>query len=117
MKHLKKGKTLGRKRDPRRLLLKNLAESLILYEKIETTEAKAKLLRPLVEKLITRAKVNNLHNRRILLSRLPTENSVNKLLEVLGPRYKDRPGGYTRIVKLGSRQGDGAKMVIIELVK
>ncbi len=117
MKHLKKGKTLGRSRDQRRLLLKNLAESLILYEKIETTEAKAKLLRPLVEKMITRAKNDTLHNRRVLLSRLPTENSVKKLLEVLGPRYKERPGGYVRIVKKGPRKGDGAKMVIIELVK
>lgn len=117
MKHIRKGKTLGRKAGPRRALLKNLAASLILYEKIKTTEAKAKLVRPLVEKMVTRAKTDNLHNRRELIRRLPTENSVKKLLEVLGPRYKDRRGGYIRIIKLSPRQSDGAKMVQIEFVK
>lgn len=117
MKHLRKGKILGRKTGPRKALLKNLAESLILYEKIKTTEAKAKALKPVVEKMITRAKQNNLHNRRELIKKLPTENSVNKLLEVIGPRYAKRAGGYTRIIKLAQRPGDGAAMVQIELVK
>lgn len=116
MKHLKSGKILGRKTAARKAMLKNLAESVILYEKVKTTEAKAKLVKPLVEKMITRAKKNTLHNRRVLLKRLPTENSVNKLLEVIGPKYKDRNGGYLRIIKLSQRQGDAAAIVQIELV-
>lgn len=116
MRHQKKKKILNRKTSHRKALLKNLAQSLILYEKIKTTEAKAKVLRPIVEKLITKGKVNNLHNRRELKKFLPTKNAVDKVLEVLGPKYKDRPGGYTRIIKIGDRQGDGAKMAIIEFV-
>ncbi len=92
MRHLRKGKILGRKAAPRKALLKNLAESLILYERIKTTEAKAKALRPIVEKMITRAKQDNLHNRRELMKRLPTENSVKKLFEIVGPRYAQRHG-------------------------
>jgi len=98
-------------------LLKNLAESVILYEKVTTTEAKARVIRPIVERLITRSKNNDLASRRYLLQRLPTNNSVKKLLEVLGPKYKDRPGGYTRITKVPARSGDGAKRATIELVK
>ncbi|MDD4606785.1 MAG: 50S ribosomal protein L17 [Patescibacteria group bacterium] len=116
MRHLKKGRKLDRKKAPREALLKNLAQSLILYEKIETTEAKAKEMRSIVEKMITIGKENNLTTRRHLISLLPTKNAVDKVLEVLGPKYKDRPGGYTRIVKIGPRQGDGAKIVQISLV-
>jgi len=116
MRHRKKGKILDRKIGPRKALLKNLAASLILYEKIRTTEAKAKEVRSVVEKLITIGKKNNLTTRRRLLAYLPTKNAVNKILEVLGPEYKDRKGGYTRIVKIGPRKGDGAKMVQISFV-
>lgn len=116
MRHQKTTPKLGRKTGPRRALLKNLANSLILYEKIETTEAKAKVLKPIVEKMITRVKKDNLHNRRDLLRKLPTKNAVKKLFEVLGPRYKERKGGYLRITKLEPRKGDGAKMAVIEFV-
>jgi len=116
MYHLKNKKTLGRKVGPRKALTKNLAQSLVLYEKIKTTETKAKYIKPKVEKMVTRAFGNTLHNRRELMKKLLTKNAVKKLLEVLGPRYKDRKGGYLRIVKLGERKGDGAKMVQIEFV-
>jgi len=116
MRHKKKTVILDRKKAPREAMLRNLAESIILYEKVQTTEAKAKAARSLVEKLITKSKENSLHARRELLKTLYTRNAVAKCLEVLGPRYKTRPGGYTRTVKIGPRQGDGAKMVQIELV-
>lgn len=87
-----------------------------MYEKVETTEAKAKAVRGLVERSITTAKKGDLNARRQLLSILPQRLAVKKLMEVLGERYKERPGGYTRIIKLGNRQGDGAKTVQIELV-
>lgn len=116
MRHRKKIKKLSRSKDTRRSLFKNLAESVILYEKVTTTEAKAKAVRPYVERLISRSKVNTLHNRRQLLRALPTENSVNKLLDVLGPRYKERPGGYTRIIRVRNRKGDNAPQVMIRLV-
>ncbi|MGB0757646.1 MAG: 50S ribosomal protein L17 [Patescibacteria group bacterium] len=116
MRHRKTTIKLSRDRDTRRALMKNMAESLILYERIKTTEAKAKALRQFVEPLVTRSKESNLTSRRYLLSSLQTENAVNKLLEVIGPKYKDRAGGYTRIVKLGNRKGDNAKEVYIEFV-
>lgn len=117
MRHRKTSIKLSRKIGPRRALLKNLAESVVLYEKIETTEAKAKAIKSYVERLITKARTNDLATRRYLIRRLPTNNSVKKLLEVLGPRYKDRKGGYTRVTKIPQRQGDGAKMAVIELIK
>ncbi len=107
---------MDRKKQPRQALLRNLAVSLILYEKVKTTEAKAKAVKPLVEKLITKGKENTLANRRYLMKYLYVENAVKKVLEVLGPKYKERQGGYTRIVKLGRRQGDGAPVVQLELV-
>ncbi|MBU1039174.1 50S ribosomal protein L17 [Patescibacteria group bacterium] len=116
MRHRKNKKILDRKPDARKALIKNLAASLILYEKIKTTDAKAKVVRSYVERLVTLAKVASLANRRLLLRRLPTEGSVKKLLEVLGPRYQTRPGGYLRITKLGKRQGDAAAIVQIEFV-
>lgn len=116
MRHQKTTKTLSRKVGPRKALLKNLANSLILYEKIRTTEVKAKTLKPKVEKMVTRAKVDSLHNRREILKTLPTKNAVKKLFEVIGPKYKERKGGYLRITKLEPRKGDGAKMAIIEFV-
>ena len=116
MRHRVEKKTLDRKAAARKALLKNLAAQLIIYEKIKTTEAKAKVLRSFVEPLITKGKKNTLAARRSLMKILPMENAVKKVLEELGPRYQSRPGGYTRIVKLGTRQGDAAKIARIELV-
>ncbi len=116
MRHQNSQKTLDRKSGPRTALLKGLAQSLILYEKIQTTEAKAKVIKPVVEKMITRAKVDSLHNRRELMKFLPTQNAVRKIFDVLGPRFKERKGGYLRITKLGARQGDAAQMAQIEFV-
>jgi large subunit ribosomal protein L17 len=116
MRHRKNKNTLDRKTGPRTALFKNLAQSLVLYEKIKTTEAKASAIKPIVEKLITRAKIDSLHNRREIMKFLPTQNAVKKIFEVLGPRFKERGGGYLRIVKIGERKGDAAKMVIIEFV-
>lgn len=116
MRHRKKGKILDRKVGPRKALMRNLAVSLILYEKIQTTKAKAKALRPVVEKLISKGKINNLTSRRNLLKYLYKETAVKKILEDLGPKYKDRAGGYTRIMNVGRRQGDGAEIAQIELV-
>ncbi len=116
MRHRKVGRTLGRKKAPREAMLRNLAASIIIHEKVKTTEAKAKEVRTLVERAITTSKTPTLFSRRKLLKIFYTEHPVNKLLEVLGPRYTTRPGGYTRMVKIGPRKGDGAEIVQIELV-
>ncbi len=116
MRHRKKGKTLDRKAAPRRALLKNLATSLVLYEHIKTTKAKAKAVKSYVERLITAGKPKTLHARRELLKKLTTPSAVEKVLTELSPRYKERAGGYTRIIKLGYRAGDAAEMVQIEFV-
>lgn len=96
--------------------MKNLAASLFLRGKIKTTEAKAKETKSLAEKCISRARKGDLAARRRLLEFLP-QNAVKKLVDEIAPRYKERPGGYTRVIKLGPRKSDGAKMAIIELVK
>jgi len=116
MRHRNKNKKLDRTKAPRKLMLKNLASSVIIYEKVKTTEAKAKAVRPLVEKIITSALKGGLPARRELIRLLPQPLAVKKALEVLAVKYQDRRGGYSRIIKLGSRQGDGAKVVQIELV-
>jgi large subunit ribosomal protein L17 len=116
MRHRKKGKILGREKAPRQALLRNLATSVILYEKVQTTQAKAKAVRPLVERAITTGKAPTLASRRKLQSFFYTDLPVKKILEVLGPRYAQRPGGYTRITKIGHRSNDKADMVQIELV-
>lgn len=116
MRHYKKKTTLDRKAAPRRALLSNLVESLVLYERIKTTLAKAKAVRSLTERLITVAKKNTLASRRQIGSRLYTKNVVKKLMEVLGPRYAERHGGYTRITRLKPRRGDGAEEAMIELL-
>ncbi|MDD3386539.1 MAG: 50S ribosomal protein L17 [Candidatus Pacebacteria bacterium] len=115
MKKLQKGRKFNRERDQRRALLKTLAVSLLLKEKIKTTEAKAKELSPFVQRKITRAKKGDLSARRYLLTLFP-ERIVKKLIEDISVRYKDRNGGYTRVIKLGQRKSDSAKMAIIELV-
>jgi len=116
MRHRNTTKKLDRKKGPREMMLRNLAASLVMYEKVKTTEAKAKVVRSVIERAITVSKQNNLTARRRLLALLPQKKAVKKLMEVLGEKYKDRKGGYTRIVKLGARQGDGAHIVQIELV-
>jgi len=116
MQKRKKGRKLSRKRDQRKALLKSLANSLLLKEKIETTEAKSKEVSRFVERQISRAKIGNLTSRR-LLSNFFSPPTLKKLIDEIGPRYKERKGGYTRIIKLGRRKSDGARMTIIELVK
>ena len=116
MRHRNKGVILDRKKEPREAMLSNLAASVLMYEKVKTTEAKAKAVKPLVEKAITTAKKGDLTSRRALIEKLPQKLAVKKAMDVLGAKYKDRNGGYTRIVKLTPRQGDGAKMAQIELV-
>ena len=116
MKHQDSKRILSRKTGPRKALLKGLVLSLVLHEKIKTTEAKAKSLRPLMERIITRAKMDNLRNRREILKKVIAQKAVKKLFEVIGPRYKDRQGGYLRIIKLKARKGDAAKIALIELV-
>lgn len=97
--------------------MRGLAGAMILHEKIKTTETRAKELRRFVERLVTLSKRNDLPARRLALKRLPDKLLVEKLFDVYGPRYLDRPGGYTRIVKLGPRHGDAAPMVRIEFVE
>ncbi|OGF28498.1 50S ribosomal protein L17 [Candidatus Falkowbacteria bacterium RIFOXYB2_FULL_34_18] len=116
MRHRKKDTILGRTKKPREMMLRNLASSVLIYEKVKTTKAKAKAVRTLVEKCITTAKEGDLVSRKQLISTLPQKMAVKKSMEVLGTRYKERKGGYTRLVKLGKRQGDGAEMAQIELV-
>lgn len=116
MRHQKQKNKLSRQVGPRQALLRSLAYSLIVHEKITTTLVKAKTLKPIVEKMVTRAKVDNLANRRLLLRALAKDKPVRKLLEVLGPRYQERHGGYLRIIKLEPRRGDAAKLAIIEFV-
>lgn len=116
MRHRNKNKILDRKKGPRELMLRNLASSILIYEKVKTTKAKAAVVKPLVERMITLAKVGDLSARRGLIKVLLQKNAVKKSMEVLGDRYKDRNGGYTRTTKLGPRPGDGAEMVQIELV-
>ena len=116
MRKRKKGRKLSREKSQRMALLKALISALILYEKIKTTEAKAKEIAPLMDKYITRAKKNDLHSRRIL-ARVFMPAIVKKLIDDLAPRYKERAGGYSRIIKLGQRKGDAARMAIIELLK
>ncbi len=109
-------KKLNRPSDQRRALLRGLVTSILEHESVETTAAKAKAAQPMVEKMITLGKRGDLHARRQAASYLTDSWVVRKVFEVLGPRYEDRPGGYTRIVKAAPRRGDGAPMVIIELV-
>lgn len=116
MKHHKAKRTLGRDRDQREALLRGLAESLIKNGKIKTTEAKAKEVRPFVEKLVTMARKKTIASHRTVAARLSTTVAAHKLVNEIAPRYTERPGGYTRITKLPPRAGDGAKMATIEFV-
>lgn len=118
MRHMKTGRTFNRDTNARKALFIGLAKNLIEKEQIKTTLPKAKDLRSVVEKLITRAKVDTVANRRLVASELGNNSgaTVKKLFTVLGPRYANRPGGYTRVLKAGFRYGDAAPMAIIELV-
>lgn len=117
MRHGKQGRKLNRTSSDRKRLVRNLMGALLRYERIRTTEARAKELRRHVEALITMAKRGGLHSRRLCLARLPDPPAVAKLFDMVAPRFKDRPGGYTRITHLGRRQGDAAEIVQIELVE
>lgn len=112
----RKSRRFGGNAGHQRLLMANLVSSLVAAEAIVTTEAKAKALRPVAEKVITKARKGGLHNHRQILSFLGDQEIAAKLMDEVGPRYADRPGGYTRILKLGPRQGDNAPMARIELV-
>ena len=115
MRHLRKGRKLGRERGQRRALMKSLASSFFILGRIKTTEAKAKEARPHVEKLLTRAKQETLVNRRLLRAVL-SEEATKKVFE-RAKEFSNRNGGYTRIIKLGARKSDSARMAILELVK
>lgn len=117
MRHRKKIAKLGRTAEHRKAMLRNMAVEFLRRERIRTTRQKARALRRYVEKLITRARVDSLHNKRIVESKLKDRRILVKLFNDIAPRYKERPGGYTRIYKLGTRPGDAAEMVIMELVE
>ena len=116
MRHRKAGRALRRTSEQKLALMRNLATSLIENGAIETTEAKAKELRPFVEKLITKARSGTLHSRRLAGRHVQKREAADKLFKEIGPRFAKRPGGYTRILKTGHRKGDGAEMARIELV-
>ncbi len=116
MRHRKVGKKFGRKTDPRRALIKDLATALIEREKIITTLTKAKALRPVVERLITKGKLGTLAARRDIITAVHKSITADKVMKDLAPRYASRSGGYTRIIKLGARIGDGAERARIEFV-
>ena len=117
MRHRKAGRQLRRTSEQKLALMRNLATSLIEQGAIETTEAKAKELRPFVEKLITKAKTGTLHARRLAVRHIHKRAAADKLFQEIGPRYATRNGGYTRILKTGHRKGDGADMARIELIE
>ena len=117
MRHKKKGRKLGRKVGNRKALLRNLACQLILHKKIKTTDPKAKELRSFIEPLITLAKKDNLHSRRLVIRKIPKKNVVRILFKEIAPLFSTRPGGYTRITKLGLRDNDRAPVSIIEFVE
>ena len=116
MRHNKAINHLGRKSGHRKALLANMAASLILNKRIQTTVAKAKALKTYVEPLITKSKEDSTHSRRVVFSYLKNKEAVTELFRTVAPKIADRPGGYTRVLKTGFRQGDGADMALIELV-
>ena len=117
MRHRKKGRQLSRTRSHRKATLRNLAPSLFRHERIETTTAKAKELRPYAERLITLARRGDVHSRRLAATKIQDREVLGKLFDDIAPRYMERPGGYTRVLKLGNRKGDAAEMSLIELVR
>lgn len=117
MRHNKSGKRLGRNSSHRKAMMRNMVTSLFAHEKITTTDIRAKELRKIADKMITLGKRGDLHARRQALQVMRDRKVVGKLFDMLAPRYKDRPGGYTRIIKLGQRAGDNASLSLIELVE
>jgi large subunit ribosomal protein L17 len=116
VRHHRSGKKLGRDASHRKALYSNLAGALIEHGRIKTTEAKAKAVKPIAEQMITLGRRGDVHARRQAIAYLRSQDVVHKLFSDVGPRFADRPGGYSRIVKLGPRQGDAAEMVYLELV-
>ena len=116
MQHNRAGRKLGRTTAHRKSLFRNQLSSLITHERIQTTLPKAKDLRPLIEKMVTLGKRGGLHARRLALKTIPEAATVKRLFEEIAPRFKERAGGYTRIMKIGRRQGDGAEMAILEFI-
>lgn len=116
MRHGKKFNHLGRKSAHRNAMLANMTCSLIEHKRINTTVAKAKALRQFIEPILTKSKLDNTHNRRLVFSKIRDKYAVNELFREIAPKIEDRPGGYTRIIKLGNRLGDNADMALIELV-
>lgn len=116
MRHRVSGRKLSRDKDHRKALFRNLVTSLVLHEQIQTTEAKAKAVRGLVDKVITKGKTGSLHARRVLVGFLTNQKAVEKVVKILAPRFRQRSGGFTRIIHLGKRQGDNAPLVRMELV-
>jgi len=117
MRHKKSGRKLNRTSSHRISLMRNMVTSLLKHEQISTTLPKAKELRPIVEKIITLGKNDTLNNRRRVYAYVRDDKVVRKLFEVIGPRYKERPGGYTRVIKAGFRYGDAAPLGVIELIE
>jgi len=117
MRHNKSGRRLARKTSHRIAMFRNMVTSLLAHEKITTTDAKAKEIRSVAEKMITLGKRGDLHSIRLAASFIREKSVVSKLFSTIAPRYKDRPGGYTRIIKLGTRNGDAAPLSMIELVE
>jgi large subunit ribosomal protein L17 len=117
MRHAVAGRKLGRPTSHRLALYRNLVTDLLRYERVQTTLAKARAVQPIAEKMLTVGKVDSVHHRRLAAAQLYDPKIVKKLFDVLGPRFVERPGGYTRILKLGKRIGDAADVAIIELVE
>jgi large subunit ribosomal protein L17 len=117
MRHNKSGKRLGRNSSHRKAMMRNMVTSLFAHEKITTTDIRAKELRKIAEKMITLGKRGDIHARRQAMQVIRDRKVVGKLFDLVAPRYKDRPGGYTRIIKLGQRTGDNASLSLIELVE
>jgi large subunit ribosomal protein L17 len=117
MRHRKEGRKFGRNPAQRQAMLRQLAISMILHERLTTTEAKAKTLRPIVEKLVTIAREDTPHHRNLVMSRIDHSPATVKLFEGIAPRFEQAPGGYTRISKLGPRHGDAAPMALIEFIE
>src|SRR4029078_12558662 len=116
MRHRKAGRKFGRNPPQRRALLRQLAVSMILHERITTTEAKAKTIRPIVEKLVTIAREDSHAHRKLIMSKIDHPLATAKLFEVIAPRFTETPGGYTRIPSLDARRGDAAPMALIEFI-
>ncbi|MFN8591324.1 MAG: 50S ribosomal protein L17 [Thermomicrobiales bacterium] len=117
MRHRKAGRKFGRNPAQRRALLRQLAVSMIIHERVTTTEAKAKSLRPIVEKLVTIAREDTPHHRRLIMTKIDNQPAMTKLFESIAPRFEEANGGYTRISKLGVRHGDAAPLALIEFIE